>query len=51
VICVSLDLVRTFVISSKLTSYGAVLLALTLVAMIWTVSGQQVKRSSVNDAP
>src|SRR5436189_5295594 len=26
-------------------------LALTLVAMAWTVSGQQVKRSSVSDAP
>ena len=48
-ILVSLDLVRTFVVSSKLTAYGAVLLALTLVA--WTVSGQQVKRSSVSDAP
>src|SRR5439155_13794684 len=34
-----------------LTAYGAVLLALTLVAMAWTVSGQQVKRSSVSDAP
>jgi hypothetical protein len=43
--------VRTFVISSKLTTYGAVLLALTLVAMAWTVSGQQVKRSSVSEAP
>jgi len=43
--------VRTFVVSSKLTAYGAVLLALTLVAMAWTVSGQQVKRSSVSDAP
>ena len=42
---------RTFVISSKLTGYGAVLLALALVAMAWTVSGQQVKRSSLNDAP
>ena len=42
---------RTFVVSSKLTAYGAVLLALTLVAMAWTVSGQQVKRSSVSDAP
>src|SRR5207237_10225828 len=47
----SLDLVRTFVVSSKLTAYGAVLLALTLVAMTWTVSGQQVKRSSVSYAP
>ena len=42
---------RTSVISSKLTAYGAVILALTLVAMAWTVSGQQVKRSFVNDAP
>ena len=42
---------RTSVISSKLTAYGAVVLALTLVAMAWTVSGQQVKRSSVSDAP
>ncbi len=42
---------RTFVVSSKLTAYGAVLLALTLVAMAWTVSGQQVKRSSMSDAP
>ena len=41
---------RTFVVSSKLIAYGAVLLALTLVAMAWTVSGQQVKRSSVSDA-
>jgi hypothetical protein len=50
-ILISLDLVRTFVISSKLTAYGAVLLALTLVVMAWTVSGQQIKRSSVSDAP
>ena len=42
---------RTFVISSKLTGYGAVLLALALVTMAWTVSGQQVKRSSLSDAP
>ncbi len=42
---------RTFLISSKLTAYGAVLLALNLVAMAWTVSGQQVKRSSVSGAP
>src|SRR5207248_9234054 len=47
----SLDLVRTFVLSSEWTAYGAVLLALTLVAMAWTISGQQVKRSSVSDAP
>jgi hypothetical protein len=43
--------VRTFVVSSKLTAYGAVLLTLTLVTVAWTVSGQQVKRSSVSDAP
>jgi Type I phosphodiesterase / nucleotide pyrophosphatase len=43
--------VRTFFVSSKLNVYGAVLLALTLVAMGWTVSGQQVKRSAVSDAP
>ena len=42
---------RTFVISSKLTGYGVVLLALALVTMAWTISGQQVKRSSLNDAP
>src|SRR5687768_1988563 len=42
---------RTFVISSKLTACGAVLLALTLVAMAWTVLGQQVKRSSGSNAP
>jgi hypothetical protein len=42
---------RTFVISSKLTACGAVLLALTLVAMAWTASGQQVKRSPGSDAP
>ena len=42
---------RTFVISSKLTACGAVLLTLTLVAMAWTASGQQVKRSSGTDAP
>jgi Type I phosphodiesterase / nucleotide pyrophosphatase len=43
--------VRTFVIFSKLTAYGAGLFPLILVAMAWTVSGQQVKRSSVSDAP
>ena len=42
---------RTFVISSKLAAFGAVLLTLTLVAMASTVSGQQVKRSSGSDAP
>src|SRR5205085_8468953 len=47
----SLDLVRTFFVSSKLNVYRAVLLALTLVAMSWTVSGQQVERSSVSDTP
>ena len=41
---------RTLVISSKLTVYGAALLALSVVAMAWTASGQQVKRSSLNDA-
>ena len=41
---------RTFVLS-KLPRCGASLLALTLVAMAWTVSGQQVKRSSASDAP
>ena len=42
---------RTFVIWSKLTACGAVLLTLTVVAMAWTVSGQQLKRSSGRDAP
>jgi hypothetical protein len=42
---------RTFVIRSKLTGCGAVLLILTLVAMASTVSGQPVKRSSGSDAP
>ena len=42
---------RTFAISSKLAACGAVLIALTLVAMASTVSGQQVKRSSGSDAP
>jgi hypothetical protein len=42
---------RTFVIWSKLTACGAVLLSLIVVAMAWTVSGQQVKRSSGSDAP
>src|SRR6266849_7530721 len=37
---------QTFIISSKLTACGAVLLALTLVAMAWPISGQPVKRSS-----
>ncbi len=42
---------RTFVISSRLTACGAVLLALTLVAMAWPISGQQVKRSSGSGGP
>ncbi|MEP7149400.1 MAG: hypothetical protein ABI857_11010, partial [Acidobacteriota bacterium] len=42
---------RIFVTSSKFSACGAVLLALTLVVMSWTVSGQQVKRSSGGDAP
>ena len=42
---------RTFVIPSRLTGCGAVVLTLTLVAMASTVSGQQVKRSSGSDAP
>ena len=42
---------RTFVIPSRLTRGGAVLLTLTLFAMASTVSGQQVKRSSGSDAP
>ena len=41
----------SFVISSKLTACGAVLLGLALLAMTWTVSGQQVKRPSGSDAP
>jgi hypothetical protein len=43
--------VRTFCISSKLTVYGPVLVVLTLLAMGWTASAQQVKPSSVSDAP
>ena len=42
---------RTFITTSKSTACGAVLLALTLVAMAWPVSGQQVKRFSKSDAP
>ena len=42
---------QTFISSSKLTACLAVLLALTLVAMASTVSGQQVKRSTGSDAP
>jgi hypothetical protein len=41
---------RTFVISSKLTACGAVL-ALTLVAMAWTVLGQEAKGPFGSDAP
>src|SRR6059058_3175142 len=41
---------RTFVISSKFTGSGVLLLAMTLVAMAWTVSGQQAQRPSVSDA-
>ena len=37
---------RSFGISSRLTACGAVLLAVTLVAMAWPISGQQAKRSS-----
>src|SRR5688572_27816503 len=40
-----------FATSSRLTAGGGVLLVLTLVAMARTVSGQQVERSSGNDAP
>lgn len=42
---------QTFVTSSKVTACGAVLVAVTLVAMAWTVSDQQVKQSSGSDAP
>ena len=42
---------RTFAISSSLTACGVVLLALTLVAMPWPMSGQQVKRSSGSGGP
>jgi Type I phosphodiesterase / nucleotide pyrophosphatase len=45
----SLDCVRTLFVSSKLTAYRALLVGLTFVAMGWTVSGQQVKRSSASD--
>jgi hypothetical protein len=41
---------RTFVISSRLTASGAVLLALTLVAA-WPIAGQQAKRSSGGGGP
>src|SRR3970040_2179971 len=43
---------RTFVISSRLTACSAVLLVLTLVAMMaCTVSGQQAERSLRTDSP
>ena len=41
---------RTFAVSSRLTAYGAALLALTLIAMAGTVSGQQAKRPFGRDA-
>jgi hypothetical protein len=41
---------RTYAISSRLTACGAALLALTLIAMACTVSGQQAKRSLGSDA-
>jgi Type I phosphodiesterase / nucleotide pyrophosphatase len=41
---------RTFTIASRLTACGAILLALTLVAMACTTSGQRSKRSSGSDA-
>lgn len=40
---------RTFVLFKMLTAYSAVLLALSLVAIAWTVSGQQGKRSSSSE--
>ena len=40
---------RTFVLS-KLARCGASLLALGLVAITWTVSGEQVKQRSERDA-
>ena len=40
---------RTLVLS-KLPRYGASLLALGLVAITWTVSGEQVKQPSERDA-
>jgi hypothetical protein len=41
---------RTLAISSRLTACGAALLALTLIAMAGTVSGQQAKRSIASEA-
>src|SRR5437868_1647439 len=43
------SIMKQAVISSKFTSYGALLLAVSLVA-IWTVSGQQVERPSASEA-
>jgi len=43
--------VRTLVISAKSIGYGAIFLALTLVAIASAASGQPVKRSSGSDAP
>ena len=42
---------RTSAMSSRLTAYGAVLLALTLVAMAWPGSGQQVRKSPGSGGP
>ncbi len=44
---------RTFVISSTLTACGALILTLTVVAMAWTASSQQVQpdSDSTSDAP
>jgi len=41
---------QAFVTSSRATARGAVLFAVTLVAMAWTVLGQQVERSFGSDA-
>ena len=41
---------RTFATASRLTVRGAVLLALTLVAMACTISGQQAERTLGSDA-
>ncbi len=41
---------RTFATASRLTVCGAVLLALTLVAMACTISGQQAERTLGSDA-
>ncbi len=42
---------RSLAVPSRLTACGAVLLALTLVAMAWPISGQPVKRSSEGGGP